>query len=216
MISQAPTDSLSIKIGIRFLVVTLFPNVAFARLIVGLLLAGAPTHPPSWQTAAASVQNVPVLSVALFLAATFIASVIVHPLNYILVQLAEGYWGRLPFGAVLQRAAAAHTEYRRERLREAERDDPSVSIQLDWLPQPPMPTLPTELGNALYAGEVRAGARYGYETSVVLPRLMPLLDENVRAQVTDTRNQLDVAARIFMLSLLAVPTTTALLIRHHI
>lgn len=48
----------------------------------------------------------------------------------------------------------------------------------------------------------------------MLPRLVPLLDENLRAQVADTRNQLDVTARIFMLSLLAVPTTTVLLIRH--
>jgi hypothetical protein len=74
--------------------------------------------------------------------------------------------------------------------------------------------LPTQLGNALRSGEERAGGRYGLDTVVVWPRLYPLLSDSVRALVDDERNQLDVAARFTVVSLLAAAISFGLLLTH--
>ncbi|WP_182903258.1 hypothetical protein [Microbispora sp. H10830] len=51
--------------------------------------------------------------------------------------------------------------------------------------------LPTVLGNALRAGELRSVERYGLDALVVWPRLYPLLSERLTGLLTAQRNQVD-------------------------
>jgi hypothetical protein len=70
------------------------------------------------------------------------------------------------------------------------------------------------LGNVLQAGEIRAGERYGYRTGDVWYRIALILAPATQAEVTDTRNQVDTAARLCIFALLCVPVTLFLLWSH--
>jgi hypothetical protein len=74
--------------------------------------------------------------------------------------------------------------------------------------------LPTTLGNAMRAGEERAGAPYGLDAVSAWPRLHPLLAEPVRAAADDRRLQLDVAVRFCATFAAAAVVTAALLWSH--
>jgi hypothetical protein len=222
-----PTNVLNVRLGPRFLFVTLLPNLSFAALIAFLLLAGAPGRRPTlheFDTAIGEISFVWIL-ITFGVVATAVA---VHPLTYLLVQLLEGYWERLPNGRMLRMAASETTRRRRQALYDlklkdraalsaAERQElQTAESQLLWLPGAAHPVLPTTLGNVLFAGEVRAGNRYGYDTASVWLQMQPMLGDDVRRQVADTRNQLDAAARFCALSLLAVPVALTLLIRYDV
>jgi hypothetical protein len=211
-----PSDLLSLKLGARFLLVTLLPNTAFATLIAVLVMSGAPDSRPSWERLMASLSDLSIAGIALISASVVILSMIIHPLNYLLIQIMEGYWSALPFGAAIERAAIQHGEKYRDDLLDLEEQGHDVSTELAALPDQPHAVRPTRLGNVLTAGEFRAGERYGYGTAEVLPHLLHVAGDSVRAQVTEARNQLDIAARLCGLSLLAVPVTTFLLFRHDV
>jgi hypothetical protein len=197
-------DVLTLRIGSRFLIVTLFPNLVFALLIGALMFAGAPSHRPDWHRLEQRLQDLSVVGVVLLGVSVLAFSVALHPLNYTLVQLMEGYWRGLPFGDQLQRSAEARGNLYRRELRRRGANGADVAALLYWLPPGNNPVRPTMLGNVLFAGEVRAGSRYGYWTEVVWPRLMPLLSDQIRSQLGDARNQLDAAARLASVGLLGV------------
>jgi hypothetical protein len=209
-------ELLTLRIGSRFLIVTLFPNLGFTVLIGILVVAGAPADRPAWHRVDERLQHLSLGGMILLALAVLAASVALHPLNYALIQVMEGYWTGLPFGAALQEAAAERGAQYRQALLARAGTDGNAAAALYWLPEGPHPVRPTTLGNVLFAGEVRAGSRYGYRTEIVWPRLVPLLSERMRAQLGDARNQLDAAARLCGLGLLAVPITTALLIRYDV
>jgi hypothetical protein len=74
--------------------------------------------------------------------------------------------------------------------------------------------LPTRLGNALRAAEDRAGQRYGLDTILTWPRLLPHLKSPLAEAVNDLRDQLDTAARICVILLLATLASALLLAPH--
>ncbi|WP_250035211.1 hypothetical protein [Paractinoplanes maris] len=213
---MSASDVLSLRLGTRFLIVTLFPNFAFVVFLGAVVVAGAPGDRPDWHRIDDRLQDMSLVSVVLLTVAVLVASVALHPLNYAIVQLMEGYWQGLPFGAELERVASERGGRYRQALRDRFQEGGTVGSLLYWLPAVGNPVRPTTLGNVLFAGEVRAGARYGYVTEFVLPRLVPLLSDQMRAHLGDARNQLDAAARLCSLSLVSVPVTTLLLIRYDV
>jgi hypothetical protein len=72
--------------------------------------------------------------------------------------------------------------------------------------------LATALGNALRAAEDDAGQRYNLATVLVWPGLYAVLGDRTRAIVDDLRLQLDVAARLCAMSLLAAVLAAVLLV----
>ena len=74
--------------------------------------------------------------------------------------------------------------------------------------------MPTQLGNALRAAEVRAGEPYGLDAVVAWPRLYPLLSDPVRAVVDGQRDALDVNARFCAVFGAAAAISAALLVTH--
>jgi hypothetical protein len=74
--------------------------------------------------------------------------------------------------------------------------------------------MPTRLGNALRAAELRAGEPYGLDAVVAWPRLYPLLSEPVRALVDGQRDALDLNARFCAVFAAAAVIAAALLAAH--
>jgi hypothetical protein len=203
----------SVKVGSRFVFVSLMPTLLLVAIIGGLMAAGAPAGRPSWDRLVDSIAEIDWLGAAIVVIGSLVASVVLHPLSYPMIQFLEGYWGSRPLGRRLQRwAAARYGRWAQEidRLQDREEDAPAGLAELAaWLPQDLI--LPTGLGNTLRAGEMRAGQRYGYRSDVVLGRLYYLMTPEMRIEVADTRNQLDTAARLCAVGMLMVPATLILL-----
>lgn len=71
--------------------------------------------------------------------------------------------------------------------------------------------MPTRLGNALRGFEDSAGRQYGLDVVAIAPLLM-LLDDNPRSKyVSDTRQGMDLAVRVVLLSLVSTAVTALLL-----
>lgn len=209
-------DILAVRISSRFIFVNLLPTIAVICLVGGLLAAGAPGQAPSWRALEDSISGLTLISALLAAFAVLVASVVLHPLAYPMIKVVEGYWARFPFGAALSLRVSRRYRTWRQDLEIYENEHGGTAEERAWLPPAGTPVLPTGLGNVLQAGEIRAGARYGYRTADIWHRLSPLMSPAVRAEVSDTRNQMDTAARLCVFGLLCVPITMALLWNHEV
>ncbi len=87
-----------------------------------------------------------------------------------------------------------------------------AEYRLYWLPGQEQDLLPTELGNTLRVGEIRAGERYGLVLDVAMARLSPLLSPATLDDLGDKRNQLDAAVRLCIAAGLATVASIGLLL----
>lgn len=218
-LATPPASSLS---G-RFFLVSYLPTYAAVCYLLVLLWSGAPAKPPSFSLAWRTAEKLSVGALLLILFTVALVALILHPLQLPLVRVLEGYWPRwltplvrygharqaarlgrhrraatLPPGeppgpAQLQRAGVATTELRTR------------------FPDRPELLRPTALGNVLASMEERAGTAYGWDTTVVWPRLYPLLGENVRAIVDDRRTLLDISCRLTVTAAVSAAASAALL-----
>lgn len=156
-----------------------------------------------------------------------VISVATHPLQIPLIQLLEGYWWGLPFGPQMASRAVRRFRNEMERVNKPQTDMPDgeglewanwnsaswVQFRQHWLPGYSEQLRPTELGNTLWAGETRAGERYGLDLNEALPRLIPLMSPGVLADLNDRRNQMDAAVRISVAAGVATVVSIGLLFR---
>lgn len=214
------------RLGTRFLLVTVVPNVLLIGYIGFLLAAGAPARSPSLMRALAAINHLTIHQIVAILVGLLIISVASHPLQIPLIQLLEGYWWRLPLGPWL--ADHATQRFRNELARvnrELDRNvDPNDmdwatknSMRLaqgrkNWLPDRVEDLLPTALGNTMQTGEVTAGKRYGLDLNLALPRIIPSMSSDMLAELSDRRNQLDAEVRLCVASGIASLITVGLLI----
>jgi hypothetical protein len=85
-------DTLTSRLGTRFLVVTVVPNALLIAYIGFLLAAGAPARSPSAARALAVLGGLTTRQIIAILLGLLILSVATHPLQTPLIQLFEGYW----------------------------------------------------------------------------------------------------------------------------
>jgi hypothetical protein len=224
-------DALINRLSTRFLVVTVTPNILLVCYVSFLLAAGAPTRSPSLANALKVLDKFSIRQLVVMLAVILIISVAIHPLQTPLIQLVEGYWQRLPFGAAItkfcvnrfqmERDVLQQEEKRLEEInkagkwdRAAEQAYTEVLRRQDWLPQGDEYLLPTALGNTLRMGEIRAGDRYGLNLEIAMPRLVPLLSAEILTELRDRRNQLDAVVRLCVAAGLATTIGLGLLLCH--
>lgn len=214
---------MAVRLGARLILVTVVPNVFVVGALGFLLAAGAPGRRPSWATARVTIDSMSLRDALLLTAGLVVVSLATHPLMLPLIQIVEGYWLSLPRGEKwedwgrrryrrfwhLVETIAKDTEEPENRRTEARR-------RMRWLPPQPDKVRATELGNVLYAGEVRAGDRYQLRTDVAWPRLRRVIPEETRAAVNDARNQLDASVRFCVLGLLATAVSLPMLIRYDV
>lgn len=222
-------DALTNRLGTRFLVVTVVPNVLLIGYIGFLIAAGAPAHSPSLAKALKVLDGLTVHQVIALVLGVLVISIASHPLQTPLIQLMEGYWWGLPLGPRLANRAINRIMRERNRtLDEIDKaraqlgEDPQnrdakniarrAQFRLDWLPDREADLLPTALGNTLRKGETRAGRPYELQLTVALPRLIPSMSQGIFDEVSDRRNQLDAAVRLCVASGIATAVSVGLLL----
>jgi hypothetical protein len=207
-------------IGARFALVGLLPGVVLALFVLALLWSGAPGEAPDLDRILDEARELDAWAGGLLFLALLVAAIVMQPLQLGLVRWLEGYWPRPLAARGRERyerrvtALEATTAPRRKPLTPEELATMSdAASELRLLP-PREHLMPTRLGNALRAAEVRAGEPYGLDAVVAWPRLYPLLPDPVRAVVDGQRDALDVNARFCSIFAAAAVISAALLVTH--
>jgi hypothetical protein len=210
-------------IGARFALVGLLPGVVLALFVLALLWSGAPGDAPDLDRILDEARELDAWAGGFLFLGLLVAAIVVQPLQLGLVRWLEGYWPRVARPLAARRreryerrvaALEATTAPRRKPLTGEELASMSVAAaELRLLP-PREHVMPTRLGNALRAAEVRAGEPYGLDAVVAWPRLYPLLSDPVRAVVDGQRDALDVNARFCAVFAAAAVISAALLVTH--
>jgi hypothetical protein len=211
------------RLSPRFGLVSLLPTGMLLLLVLALVASGAPARPP---TAGLALEWIDRLSGGRILALAVLAlmlSLLLHPFQFGLVRLLEGYWDGSAAGRLLSHAMVVRQRRRLARLQATacsiphsmseERRQRRALGQLEAYPAADR-LLPTRLGNALRAAEDEAGPRYGLATMTMFPRLYPTLSDRLAGVVDDARDQLDTAARMSVTLLIVTAVSAALLVAH--
>lgn len=159
----------------------------------------------------------------LFLVSLLLA-VVTEPFQIACVRFLEGYWGGARGTRAIRDIAVERQRRRMVALQEAadhaagtERDSlRSIALRsrLEVYPNDEDKLLPTVLGNALRAGELQAGERYGLNTIHTWPRIFGRASEDLRLAVAELHEQIDAGARLTVaLGLAGAVSAPVLLVR---
>jgi len=191
----------------RFSVVSVLPTLVLVGWFGFLWGSGSLTGPPDMQHLLDGLAKVNIAQVTLAGLVSVVLGSVLHPFQFPLVRLLEGYWTTLPGLRQLQYLGI---EINRRRMCQLRRADKTKELRKQYPPDE-QDLLPTRLGNVLRAAERRAGEPYGMDAIAMLPRLYPLASPGVAAVFLDLRNQLDVAARYcVVLTLISVSGLAAM------
>jgi hypothetical protein len=215
-------------VGRYFSLVSLLPAVVLTTYSFLLVSSGAWSHEPRLGRAFGALVKLSLgEAIGLVLVAVVVASVL-HPLQFSMVQLLEGYWGSGPIAAHARSLGVVLFRRRYMRLRKrhvyaglaldqkADHLAEDLPIRhfallskreeatrlLSELP-PPDEVMPTRLGNVLRFYERRAGAPYGLDAVRVMPYVSRVASAEDMAYVNDQRSNLDLAVRMSLMSILA-------------
>ncbi|GAA0328156.1 hypothetical protein GCM10009540_55030 [Streptomyces turgidiscabies] len=190
----------------RLIVVGFVPCGLFLGCLWALVRAGSFTGRRSDWGAVAPVTPGAVAAALLALSVgSGLLALLLQPFQVRAVRVLEGYWDRWPVTARLAGVLVEVQRRRWEVLRErAQRRAPSQAarrIRADagrrLGTRPPVDALlPTALGNALRAGEMSAGERYGLSTLGSWPRIYMQVSDRMSDVLRSTRDALDVATNL--------------------
>lgn len=175
----------------RFGVVSVLPTMVLVGWIAFLWGSGGAIGTPDMGKVRDALSSAGVAQVALAGLAGVALGSLLHPFQFVLVRLLEGYWADVPGLNHLQYFGI---EINRRRMSLLRRSGLTRELNKRYPPEE-ADLLPTKVGNALRAAERRAGSAYGMDAVVMLSRIYPLASPGVAAMFLDLRNQLDVAAR---------------------
>lgn len=85
-------EALTSRLGTRFLVVTVVPNILLIGYVSFLVASGAPAQSPSPARALRVLDGLTGHQVIAVILGAFVVSVATHPLQIPLIQIVEGYW----------------------------------------------------------------------------------------------------------------------------
>jgi hypothetical protein len=166
-------------------------------------------------------------------------AVALHPLQFAMVQLLEGYWG---VSALAQRVRSLRMKHHSQRLtdladlmsdaseallrRPEQEADHDLGTRLALVsrigeigrllqnqPLAPDDVMPTRLGMILRHFELSAGASFGLDAIQVMPYLARVARSEDMAYVNDHRSQLDLAVRMSVTAMFACLLTITVLCR---
>jgi hypothetical protein len=236
------TDLLSgfTNIGRYFTVVSLLPSAAFTAYIYLLFKTGAWGGAVSWS---AAVTQFNIGDAGLLTIASFVIALAMHPVQFALIQLLEGYWGAGPGS---RQIALLRIVHHRRRCRLLEDRATAAASALEQLPAPERPSgedasldaldaflvnyesqrlrayypediqdiRPTRLGNVLRRYEASAGSTYGLEAIPSVPRLAVVAQPPELDYLQSQRMQMDLAVRTSVLAMAATLITVAVMFQH--
>ena len=190
----------------RVLAVHFVPCALFVAVVYALVRAGSFTGRSDW---ARAVPSGPTSGVTAFVVVSVCAAVLgllLHPFQVRAVRVWEGYWDRWPVTAGLagmlmevQRRRRQKLGHRAEIVTDAFANGGRVAAdaarRLAAGP-PEEALLPTALGNALRAGELSAGERYGLATLSSWPRIHMQVSDRLAAVLHSARTDLDASVNL--------------------
>jgi hypothetical protein len=205
-------------IGPYFGLVSFLPSVLFVAYVVFLIESGSWSGEPDWSRAVVGLRELGVAGLALVTVAGIAMSAVLHPLQFLMVQLLEGYWGT---GRLVQRLRGMlirrHLRRRAELVSLAgvarawlnEAKPKKLSPQavrlrsliheadrrLDEYPTAIEDVMPTRFGNTLRRYERISGYPYDLDAPTVMPYLALVLPPSEAAYLADQRSAMDLAVR---------------------
>jgi hypothetical protein len=221
------------------LAVHFMPSALFVAYTWALTRAGAFSGRAHWHHALPGSPASTAAALLAISTCAALLGLLLHPFQVRAVRVLEGYWdrwvptsrlagvlaeyqrrkwetmreaGALPLPADTATAPKSLREqiHAQDRVQRQLRSRTQALRSLAALP-PQDVLLPTALGNALRAGELSAGERYGLATLTSWPRILPQVSASLRAALSSARDSLDSAVNLchsFLAS--AVVSTVAL------
>jgi hypothetical protein len=226
-------------VGRYFSVVSVLPSILLVVYIFLLASSGSWWHSPNWHDALTAVHDLGLVGASLLAVSGIALALVLHPLQFSMVQLLEGYWGP---GWLAQRIRASRIRHYRKRwlwlYDTAGKADSSLSDGQpagghldDWTdqrvklmsqsaeagrselsyPKDLDHVMPTRLGNILRRYEILAGQPYGLDAPTVLPSLALVAPPGHLDYLNDQRSALDLAVRTSVTSAIACLATVLFL-----
>jgi hypothetical protein len=226
-------------IGRYFSIVSFIPSLFLASFTFALIQSDAlaSTGQPDWAKSGSAFTHVG--SLALLILLSLALGVIVHPIQFALVQFFEGYWGA---GRLAQRARVGRILHHYNRFMFLQYDGPSYPaiLELDesgdsldqntkarllsitdesarlrgGYPREADDIMPTRLGNVLRKYERLAGSQYKLDAVKVIRHVAFVAPPGRVEYLNDQRQQLDLAVRMSATSILATFVAIIFLWRH--
>jgi hypothetical protein len=201
-------------IGRYFSVVSMVPSSLFVVYVYVLVRSGAWSHSPNWAAAVDALVRIGVGGAFVLIALGIALGVVVHPVQFGLVQFLEGYWGTNVVARKIRELRVRHHRIRADALEDKDVEgDQEAGRLLAQYPTDPALVMPTRLGNVLRKYEVLAGRQYELSVLTILPHIaLAARPEDVR-YLDDQRVQLDLAVRTCFTAALASVVSVAFLSR---
>lgn len=228
------------RIGRHFSVAALLPGLFLTLWLSALVASGAVTGSPSLTSLGHSFDSL--AHAAWLIIIAIAAGLFVHPLQFSIIQLFEGYWGAGRLGV-----AAAHFRVVHYRRRERHLDETIAGAQQrmaeesageDYLldnergdrlmyayiqnqealrlhgryPAEQRRIMPTRLGNALRGYEDAAGRPYGLDALQVVPYLSVMATPDQLSYLRGAREELDTTVSLCAACLLAALISVGFLV----
>ena len=189
----------------RVLAVHFVPCALFVGCLYGLVRAGSFSGRSDWSAVLPSSPAAAAGTLLLVGACAAVLGMLLQPFQVRAVRVLEGYWDRWPvtagFAGVLTevqrrrgQALADRADIAADAGADARRVAADASRRLTTLPERAL--LPTALGNALRAGELSAGERYGLTTLSSWPRIFPQVSAPLAQALSSARDTLDTAVNL--------------------
>lgn len=222
------------SIGRYFSLVSFIPSALLIAYAFILLSSGVPYHAPDPHSVVRATTHLGLADVIALFVLSLGLGLVLHPLQFAMVQLLEGYWGT---GAIAQRVRATRIwwhsrrllalrmrrgyyisqlrnvpddEYTRERFALLSKRDEAERLSAEQ-PIEPHRVMPTRLGNVLRYYESNAGLPYGLDAIQVMPYLARVASAEDMDYVNDQRSNLDLAVRLSLVSVIAFALSLILL-----
>lgn len=223
-------------IGRYFSVISVIPSSLYVAFVYVLLTSGSWQHAPSWSHAFRSLEQLGIGGIAFLALLSVALGVIIHPIQFALVQFLEGYWGTTRMAQIIRSQRILRYQRRcevlsAERIRmrkaliqfsRANIKDPAVRASVisrldeavrvrDAFPRNLNQIMPTRLGNVLRRAEAQAGSQYALDALQAVPHLLLVAPSTRVDYVNDQRSQLDLAVRMTFICALASATAVVFL-----
>lgn len=218
-------------LGRSFKVTSALPSVVLVLYLAALASTGGFSGEPDVSAIIESSHDLDVGDLAILGGLSLVVGLLIHPLQFPLTQLLEGYWGTNPVSESLMRVRQrSHLDRRRRTiLREGSAQAEAVALREScasaheraaasmraWnsareraaYPEQPERVMPTRLGNVLRRYEDLAGTQYGLDAITIAPHLALLASAVHLDYLDDRRNQLDSAVRYVVVWFIATFAT---------
>ncbi|MEV0486385.1 hypothetical protein AB0I69_38050 [Streptomyces sp. NPDC050508] len=189
----------------RVLAVHFAPCALFVAGVLALVRAGSFSGRSDWGAVWPERSMAALGLVVTVVVCGALLGLLLQPFQVRAVRVLEGYWDRWSltagFAGLLARVQRRRWRALRRRADQPVGGDKDLRVQAEarrrLAARPPAEVLlPTALGNALRAGELSAGERYGLTTLTSWPRLYLQVSDRMAEVLRSTRDALDTAVNL--------------------